>query len=134
MFAADDDEGEHFLMPSLAGRQADSSEASHKTCGCPDQPAPMSLAVADDSVEATPMEIASVRGQLTIIEPLLNTLFGETWSREPSSLTARRMAAELIEQHFEGIVAEWEQAVGQVFGLAGAEKRRENLHGREISP
>jgi signal transduction histidine kinase/PAS domain-containing protein len=115
-------------MPSLTGRQVNSSEPPHKTCGCSSKSAPATLRLAEDAVEATPQEIASVRSQLTIIEPLLNALFGETWSREPSSLAARRMAAELIEQHFDGIVAEWEQAVAQVFGTAGAEKRRENLH------
>ena len=53
------------------------------------------LRAPEEAVEATPEEIASVRSQLTIIEPLLNTLFGDTWSREPSCLKARRMAAEL---------------------------------------
>ena len=86
------------------------------------------LRAPEEAVEATPEEIASVRSQLTIIEPLLNTLFGDTWSREPSCLKARRMAAELIEQHFDGIVEEWEQSVTQVFGAADLDKRRENLH------
>ncbi len=118
-------------MPSLTGRQAaDSSSAdpSHKLCGCSNLLSAVTLRAAEDTVEATPQEIASVRSQLTVIEPLLNKLFGETWSREPSSLKARRMAAELIEQHFDGIVAEWVQEVAQVFGMAGAEKRREGLH------
>jgi signal transduction histidine kinase len=118
-------------MPSLTGRQAadsNSADPSHKLCGCSDLLSAVTLRAVEDAVEATPQEITSVRSQLTVIEPLLNKLFGETWSREPSSLKARRMAAELIEQHFDGIVAEWEQEVAQVFGMAGAEKRRENLH------
>jgi signal transduction histidine kinase len=116
-------------MPSLTGRQAaDCADPSNKICGCSNLLSAVTLRAAEDAVEATPREIASVRSQLTVIEPLLNTLFGETWSREPSSLKARKMAADLIEQHFDGIVAEWEQAVAQVFGMAGAEKRRENLH------
>ena len=77
------------------------------------------LRAPEEAVEASPEEIASVRSQLTIIEPLLNTLFGDTWSREPSCLKARRMAAELIEQHFDGIVA----GVGAV-GHAGLRGRR----------
>jgi signal transduction histidine kinase len=115
-------------MPSLTGRLVNGSDLSHRLCGCSKRQVGPSLRLTEDSVEATPQEIASVRSQLTLIEPLLHALFGETWSREPSSLKARRMAAEIIEQHFDGIVAEWEQAVAQVFGTAGAEKRRENLH------
>jgi signal transduction histidine kinase len=115
-------------MASLTERQAETSESIPTVCGCSRQTRPVTVRVPEDAVEATPEEIASVRSQLTIIEPLLNALFGETWSREPSSLKARRMAAELIEEHFDGIVAEWEQAVGQVFGMAGAEKRRANLY------
>src|SRR5260370_15548336 len=117
-------------MPSLSVRHAEDHEPSPKSCGCSNQLAVANLRVPEEAVEATHEEIASVRNQLRMIEELLTTLFGETWSREPSSLKARRMAAELIEQHFDGIVTEWEQSVDQVFGNANVEKekRRGNLH------
>jgi len=110
-------------MPSLSGRQAEGSEPFPKICGCSNLHTAATLRASEEAVEATAEEIASVRNQLNVIEQLLNTLFGETWSREPSSLKARRMAAELIEEHFEGIVAEWEQSVAQVFGgVSGVER------------
>ncbi len=115
-------------MPSLTEQLAEGFNPSAKICGCSNKLNRATLRAPEDAVEATSEEIASVRGQLTLIEHLLNTLFGNTWSRETSSLKARRMAAELIEDHFDGIVAEWEQSVTQVFGTAGLEKRRENLH------
>ncbi len=116
-------------MPSLSGRQAEGSEPFPKICGCSNLHTAATLRASEEAVEATAEEIASVRNQLNVIEQLLNTLFGETWSREPSSLKARRMAAEMIEDHFDGIVTEWEQSVAQVFGgISGVEKRRENLH------
>jgi len=113
-------------MPSLSEQHAE--DPSAKLCGCSTKFVSAMLRAPEEAVEASPEEIASVRSQLTIIEPLLNTLFGDTWSREPSCLKARRMAAELIEQHFDGIVQEWEQSVTQVFGAADLDKRRENLH------
>jgi signal transduction histidine kinase len=115
-------------MPSQSVRRAGDSEASAKVCGCCSKPATVTRRAPEGTVETTPEEIASIRSQLTQIEQLLRTQFGATWSREPSSLQARRWAAELIEQHFDGIVEQWERSVTQVFGSATAENRRENLH------
>ena len=64
-------------MPSVTGRQAaDNAGPSHKGCGCSNLLSAVTLHEVEDTVEATPQEIASVRSQLTIIEPLLNKLFG----------------------------------------------------------
>jgi PAS domain S-box-containing protein len=66
----------------------------------------------DAPIEATPDELELIRGQMMVIEDLLSRLFGpEVYSRGPESLDTRRGAAELIEDHFDGIVEEWTQAV-----------------------
>jgi PAS domain S-box-containing protein len=66
----------------------------------------------DAVIEATPAELASIREQMLVIEGLLSRLFGTpVYSREPASLEIRRRAADLIEDHFDGVVDEWTQAV-----------------------
>ena len=114
-------------MRALSGRHAEASEPWHKVCGCSHKPTAVMQNAAEGEVDATPEEEASIRSQLALIEKLLATQFGETWSREPSSLRTRVAAAELIEQHLDGIVAQWEQAVAQIFA-GPLEKRRESLH------
>jgi PAS domain S-box-containing protein len=83
----------------------------------------------DAPIEATPEEFALIRGQLMVIEELLSRLFGpEVYSREPESVETRRVAAELMEDHFDGIVDEWTQAVMTIIpGGPGDDERPTRL-------
>ncbi|HVN29496.1 MAG TPA: ATP-binding protein [Candidatus Binataceae bacterium] len=68
-------------------------------------------------MEGTPEELDAIRLHLERINKLLRGLFGPIYSDEPESLQARAEVADIIEQHFDAIVAEWEEAIGAIFGL-----------------
>jgi PAS domain S-box-containing protein len=66
----------------------------------------------DARIEATPEELQTIRDQLAEIELSLSRLFGPTtWSRTPECLQIRAEAADLIDRHFDGIVAEWGESI-----------------------
>ncbi len=71
----------------------------------------------DSPIEGTPEELDAIRLHLEKIKKLLRGLFGSIYSDEPESLQARAEVAEIIEQHFDAIVSEWEEAIGTIFGL-----------------
>ena len=68
-------------------------------------------------MEGTPEELDAIRLHLEKINKLLRGLFGAIYSDEPESLQARSDVADIIDQHFDAIVAEWEEAIGAIFGL-----------------
>ncbi len=68
-------------------------------------------------MEGTPEELDAIRLHLEKIDKLLQGLFGSIYSDEPESLQARAEVAEIVDQHFDAIVAEWEEAIGAIFGL-----------------
>jgi PAS domain S-box-containing protein len=68
-------------------------------------------------MEGTPEELDGIRFHLEKINKLLRGLFGAIYSDEPESLQARAEVADIIEQHFDAIVSEWEEAIGAIFGL-----------------
>ena len=61
----------------------------------------------DARVQATPEELESIRAQLDSIELALSALFGADYRRGPESRRSRRTAADIIDRHFDQIVAEW---------------------------
>jgi PAS domain S-box-containing protein len=61
----------------------------------------------DAPIQATPEELESIRVQLRSIEQPLSALFGTDYRRGAESQRSRRTAADIIERHFEPIVAEW---------------------------
>ncbi len=71
----------------------------------------------DSLIEGTPEELDAIRLHLEKINKLLRGLFGPIYSDEPESLRARSDVADLIDQHFDAIVSEWEEAIGAIFGL-----------------
>jgi PAS domain S-box-containing protein len=86
---------------------------------------------SDAPIEATSEELALIRGQLMVIEELLSRLFGaEVYSRRPESVETRRAVADLMEDHFDGIVEEWTQAVMTIIpGRPGDDERETRLRG-----
>jgi signal transduction histidine kinase len=90
---------------------------SVRACGCSREPKFTTPQVpTDPAIEASPDELETIRQQLATIERLLSRLFGEVYCREPDCLEARAEAAELIENHFDGIVGEWSAAISTIFG------------------
>jgi PAS domain S-box-containing protein len=71
----------------------------------------------DTTIAGTPEELDAIRLHLEKINKLLRGLFGPIYSDEPESLRARAEVADIIEQHFDAIVSEWEEAIGAIFGL-----------------
>ncbi len=71
----------------------------------------------DTPLQPTPGELEAIQLHLRTIENLLGGLFGPIYSRKPESLRIRGHVAELIERHFEGIVNQWEEAIGSIFGF-----------------
>ncbi|HLK86502.1 MAG TPA: ATP-binding protein [Candidatus Binataceae bacterium] len=65
----------------------------------------------DTPLKATPEELASIRQQLASIEQALSSLFGADYRRGPESERSRRAAADVIDRHFDRIVAEWTAAI-----------------------
>jgi PAS domain S-box-containing protein len=75
------------------------------------------LLPTDTPIEATPEELQVIRDQLRPVEELLSKLFDPTvYSRHPKSMEIRAAACDLIWDHFEGIIAEWAQAIRGIFG------------------
>jgi signal transduction histidine kinase len=83
----------------------------------------------DRPVHATPEQAAQIRRQLAVIEELLARLFGPLYSREAESLKTRAQAADLVEEHFEGILQQWGRAVLTIFAMPDpvAERRYDSL-------
>ena len=61
----------------------------------------------DARLQATPEELESIRTQLDSIEQALSALFGADYRRGPESRRSRRTAADIIDRHFDQIVADW---------------------------
>ena len=61
----------------------------------------------DARLQATPEELESIRAQLDSIEQALSALFGADYRRGPESRRSRRTAADIIDRHFDQIVADW---------------------------
>src|ERR1700682_5214428 len=78
---------------------------------------PVKRVPTDASLQGTPEELDAIRLHLEKIEKLLRGLFGPIYSDEPESLEGRSDVADIIEQHFDAIVSEWEEAIGAIFGL-----------------
>ncbi len=90
-----------------------------RVCGCCNvSKSNAHLKATDQPIEAQPEELQVIREQLGVIETMLSRIWGEDiYSREPSNLKTREAAADLIEDHFDGIVEEW---VDMVHGIMGA--------------
>jgi signal transduction histidine kinase len=69
----------------------------------------------DAPIQATPEEIESIRAQLHSIELALSALFGADYRRGPESQRSRRAAANIIDHHFDQIVAEWTATIRGMF-------------------
>jgi signal transduction histidine kinase len=69
----------------------------------------------DAPIQATPQELESIRAQLQSIELALSALFGADYSRGPESQRSRRAAANVIDRHFDQIVAEWTATIIGMF-------------------
>ncbi|MGC1677139.1 MAG: ATP-binding protein [Candidatus Binataceae bacterium] len=71
----------------------------------------------DAGLVATFEDIEAIRQQLMVIEQTLARLFGaDVYSRTPEALEARAAAANLIDEHFDGIVEQWAQAILSIVG------------------
>lgn len=87
-------------------------------CGCCHQSeAGQTRHTTDAVLEPAPGELEAIQLHLQTIEKMLGGLFGPIYSREPESLRIRGNVADLIERHFEGIVNQWENAIGSIFGF-----------------
>src|SRR5262245_19779792 len=84
---------------------------------CHPNKTPIKRLPTDTQMEGTPEELDAIRQHLENIDKLLRGLFGSIYSNEPESLQARGEVADIIDQHFDAIVCEWEQAIGAIFGL-----------------
>jgi PAS domain S-box-containing protein len=85
-------------------------------CGC-HRPSKSKLhrETSDAPIEATPEDLQAIRSQLAEIEQSLSRLWGETiWSRTPECIQIRAEAADLIERHFDGIVAQWGESIAYI--------------------
>ncbi|MGH7949417.1 MAG: two-component system sensor histidine kinase NtrB [Candidatus Binataceae bacterium] len=90
---------------------------SVRACGCSrDANSTARHIPSDATIQASPDELETIRQQLATIERLLARLFGVVYCREPDCLEARAEAAEVIENHFDGIVSEWSAAISSIFG------------------
>jgi signal transduction histidine kinase len=69
----------------------------------------------DAPIQATPEELESIRAQLHSIELALSALFGADYRRGPESQRSRRAAANIIDHHFDQIVAEWTATIRGMF-------------------
>ncbi len=99
-----------------------------RTCGCSCSPKGKTKHEATDQpVHATPEQGTQIRTQLAVIEQMLSRLFGSAvYSREPESLETRAQAAELIEEHFDGIVEQWVRQIVSIFNYPDPEGARVN--------
>jgi PAS domain S-box-containing protein len=70
----------------------------------------------DPRIEATPAELQVIRDQLRPVEELLGKLFGPlVYGRTAKSIEIRTAAADVICEHFDGIINEWAESVGTIF-------------------
>lgn len=90
---------------------------AQKFCGCCSTSKGQLVREATDTpIEATPEELQVIRDQLRPVEDLLAKLFGPgIYSRDPNSREIRSAAADLICEHFDGIIDEWAESVGTIF-------------------
>jgi PAS domain S-box-containing protein len=90
---------------------------AQKFCGCcPSSNGQTFRTPTDQRIEATPEELEVIRQQLRPVEELLSKLFGAAvYSRDPNSLEIRAAAAQLICEHFDGIIDQWFESVGTIF-------------------
>ncbi len=94
---------------------------SGKRCGCGrSKTAPIRIA-SDALIDATPDELQSIRKELAKIETSLAAMFGEAYARGAASAKAMAEAADIIDQHFDGIVQQWGIAVEAIFGPSDRE-------------
>ncbi|MDB5108412.1 MAG: signal transduction histidine kinase, nitrogen specific, NtrB [Candidatus Binatus sp.] len=87
------------------------------SCGC-DKPTKSKRhhEPTDAPIEVDNDEVAAIRAQLNEIEESLARLWGPSiFSRSPESLKARAEASDLIDRHFEGIVAQWVESAVNMF-------------------
>ena len=91
---------------------------AQKLCGCCRVSKPKDQRQATDAgLVATFEDIEAIRQQLMVIEQTLARLFGaDVYSRTPEALEARAAAANLIDEHFDGIVEQWAQAILSIVG------------------
>jgi PAS domain S-box-containing protein len=88
-----------------------------KFCGCFASSNPQLVRTPTDApIEATPAELQVIRDQLRPVEELLGKLFGPlVYGRSAKSMEIRAAAADVICEHFEGIIEEWAESVGTIF-------------------
>ena len=79
----------------------------------------------DARLHATPEELESIRVQLDSIEQALSALFGADYRRGPESRRSRRTAADIIDRHFDQIVADW---TATIRGMLDERSLRKNPH------
>jgi PAS domain S-box-containing protein len=88
----------------------------------------------DAGMAATPEEVESVRQQLLVIEQTLGRLFGaKVYSRAPEALEARTSAADLVDEHFDGIVEQWGQAILSILGAPPLDDHHQRAHSEVLS-
>jgi PAS domain S-box-containing protein len=88
-----------------------------KFCGCFASSNPQLVRTPTDTlIEATPAELQVIRDQLRPVEELLSKLFQPmVYDRTAKSLEIRAAAADVICEHFDGIIDEWAELVGTIF-------------------
>ena len=88
-----------------------------KFCGCFASSNPQLVRTPTDTlIEATPAELQVIRDQLRPVEELLGKLFGPlVYGRTAKSIEIRTAAADVICEHFDGIINEWAESVGTIF-------------------
>jgi PAS domain S-box-containing protein len=88
-----------------------------KFCGCFASSNPKLVRTpTDPRIEATPAELQVIRDQLRPVEELLGKLFGPlVYGRNAKSMEIRAAAADVICEHFDGIINEWAESVGTIF-------------------
>lgn len=108
---------------------------AQKLCGCcrPSKsrvrPQP-----TDAGLIATYEDVDAVRQQLMVIEQTLARLFGaDVYSRTPEALEARASAANLIDEHFDGIVEQWSQAIQSIMGAPPLDELHQKAHHESLS-
>lgn len=108
---------------------------AQKLCGCCRVSKPKDQRQATDAgLVATFEDIEAIRQQLLVIEQTLARLFGaDVYSRTPEALEARAAAANLIEEHFEGIVEQWAQAILTIMGAPPLDEQHERRHHEALS-
>src|SRR5262249_56351433 len=87
-----------------------------KFCGCFASSNPQLVRTPTDSrIEATPAELQVIRDQLRPVEELLGKLFQPmVYDRTAKSMEIRAAAADVICEHFDGIIDEGAQMVGTI--------------------